>query len=133
MNIHSREKLTKNFFEVADSEKKAEADDLVNRWKKWAQQLNINRFLARMITGRLNAAGPNGLSGVAALIARLRCRDLWTDRIYGRDTDGGKTVDTLYESTLEFVCRTTPKAFLRDLILSEIIITWYWNQRLAVI
>ena len=133
MNIQDRKILTKQYFEIGKPEQKAEADFLVQRWQRWAQQTTVNRFLARMVTGRLRKLGPSGLSGMAALIARLRSRDLWTDRIYGWDVDGGKGINALYERTLELVRSATPKAFLRDLILSEIIISWYWNQPLATV
>lgn len=133
LDSRTRGDLAKNLFEVADPEKRAEADKLVDQWRKWAQRSNVNPFLSRMVTGRLSAVGPAGLSGVVALIARLRCRNHWTDRVYGWDADGGKAVNTLYERTLEFVRQTTPKSFLGDLILSEVVISWYWNQSLATI
>ena len=133
MTAQNRKVLTNQYFQVSNQKEKIEADLLVQRWHRWAQQTTVNRFLARMVTGRLKEAGPNGLSGVVGLIARLRSRDLWTDRICGWDGDGEKAMDALYGDTLDIVRRTTPKALLRDLILSEIIISWYWNQPLATI
>jgi hypothetical protein len=133
MKTQDRKALTNQYFEVCSQEERAEANFLVERWQRWGQQTTVNRFLARMVIGRLRKHGPNGLSGVAALVARLRARDLWTDHVYGWDADGGKGINVLYGRTLELVRRITPKAFLRDLILSEIIISWYWNRPLATV
>ncbi|QCQ21935.1 hypothetical protein [Desulfoglaeba alkanexedens] len=125
--------FTHQYFEVCKPQERTEADSLVEQWQKWGKRTTVNRFLGRMVMGRLRKDGPNGLSGVAAFIARLRARELWTDAVRGWGADGGKGIDRLYERTLELVRKTTPKAFLRDLILSEIIISWYWNQPLAKI
>lgn len=133
LNSQDRKILTGKYLEACSPEEKAEAERLLEQWRSWAQRTNVNRFLARMVSGRLKELGLNGLSGVAALIARLRARDLWTDRVYGWDADSGKAMDGLYGKTLELVRRATPKALLRDLILSEIIVAWYWNQPLATL
>ena len=133
MNIQDRKVLKNQYFDASNPGEKAEADYLAQRWQRSAQQTTLNRFLARMITGRLRELGSNGLSGIVALIARLRSRDLWTERTYGWDVEAGKAINALYERTLELVRTDTPKAFLRDLILSEIIISWYWNRPLATV
>lgn len=77
--------------------------------------------------------GPIGLSGPVALISRFRSRGIWIEQISKMHTAYEQSIDNLYKSSLQFVIKNTPKAFLKDLILSEIIISWYWDQNLAKI
>lgn len=128
LDSRAREELACSFF--GDQEKKAEADRLIKRWRRWAEPFNVNSLLVRIIKGRLDKEGPNGLSGAVAFIARMRCRsELWNARVIGADIE--RALDTLYNNTLQFVCQNKPISFLRDLILSEIIISWYWNKTYA--
>ena len=72
LDSRAREELACSFF--GDQEKKAEADRLIKRWRRWAEPFNVNSLLVRIIKGRLDKEGPNGLSGAVAFIARMRCK-----------------------------------------------------------
>lgn len=133
-DVISSEHLKKfnGFFKPVVPADQAEAEGYAAQWNHWLKQDCGNPFLARMLSGRLQS-GPKGLSGAAALIARLRSRQQWTERLHRGELAAWDDINTLYAKTLELVCRTTPRAFLRDLILAEIILAWYWNQPLAEI
>ena len=63
------------------------------------------------------------------LLQECAVSELWNARVIGADIE--RALDTLYNNTLQFVCQNKPISFLRDLILSEIIISWYWNKTYA--
>lgn len=128
LSSRAREELAPSL--LGDREKKAEADSLIKRWRKWERQSNEDSLFVRIIKGYLDKEGPNGLSGAVAFIARMRARsDLWNPRELGVDRDSG--LDNLYHSTLPLICQLKPRALLRDLIVSEIVITWYWDKHYA--
>lgn len=67
------------------------------------------------------------LSSIAALIVRLKAHG------YEREYAGRPEYrsDVLLKDTLEFVRSLLPRAFLQELILYEIIISWYWHKSLV--
>lgn len=115
-----------------DGGQKAEAGRLLKRWQNWAKRTDINPLLARIVKGRLDRFGMNGLSGATAIIARLHCLDDASESCTrGANAESKEVLDNIYRDTLEFVRRNQQASFLRDLIISEIIVSWYWNQSLA--
>ena len=129
----TRSDLTKGYFETGESENRRKAEQLLRHWQNWSKRLDVNRFLARMISGRLTRSGINSLSGVAAILARLRAYDNWNDCFFGRASCDKQSLSELYEQTVSLVRTIRPKSFLTDLILSEIIIYWYWNKHIAAV
>jgi len=110
-----------------------DVDNFIERWKAWSNRPDINRYLARLITGRLRANPSGTLTGAVSLFARLKVHGY--DKVFMGDTLSHRASETytLLEETLHFVRTFLPRAFLRDLILSEMFISWYWHKSLALI
>lgn len=123
--------LTRKFVDGSNTESWKQGESLSKRWIKWSELHGINPFLKRMIVGRIRRAGANGLSGTVALAARLKSHGLWHEPAAGTTFCSDPASGNLYNNTLEFVRRHSPRSFLRDLVLSEIIISWYWNKAIA--
>ena len=86
----------------------------------------LNPLLYRIMSDHLNANSAKALSSIAALIIRLKAHG-YEPEYAGRPDHGS---DVLLEDTLEFVHSLLPRAFLQELILHEIIISWYWHKSL---
>lgn len=108
------------------------AFDLVNRWEKWSSYPDVSPLFRRMIKGRLDFSQIGVLTGSLAFISRLMAVGREAS-VFRMKTDGSpatKSMDSLVIDTYEFVKEFLPRAFLRDLILSELLIGWYWQKRL---
>ncbi|WP_207679858.1 DUF1566 domain-containing protein [Desulfonema magnum] len=107
------------------------AFSLVERWKRWSEGSEVNSLLRRMISGRSEYSPVQIITGAAAFIIRLKANG-YEHSIFKNKSDDqhfGK-LKKLLDDTLDFIHDFLPQAFLRDLILSELIISWYWNKRL---
>ncbi len=122
----------RNLANVADPGANEKAFSLVDRWKKWSGESGVNRLLARVIRGRLATTPVQTLSGAVAFVLRLRASP-HSSNMFTRTYPGDIEIrlDKLLNETLDFTRCQMPLAFLRDLILSEILIAWYWNTSLA--
>ena len=112
---------------ISSEETKRRAYNLIEGWRKWLPTPGINLLLYRIVDGYLQANSAKSLSGIAALIVRLKAHGY--ERAYAPRPD--QESDVLLENTLEFVRSLLPRAFLRDLILHEIVISWYWHKSLV--
>jgi len=117
---------------LADEKTKIEADDLVNRWDKWSLNSEVNPLIRRFIRGRLETSKENALSGGLAFIARLKASGFENSILKHpfRESSYYKNSEALFKRTFEFVKKFLPQGLLRDLIISEVIINWYWNKTL---
>jgi hypothetical protein len=125
----SREALYRRTSESTDLETGKQAQRLLAEWERSVNRPEVNKLLTRMIIGRLATGSVDALAGITALIHRLRAHG------YGDAYDGSqyqqmtpKPSDSLLNETLEFTRAFLPRAFLRDLVLSEILISWYWRK-----
>ena len=112
---------------ISSEETKRRAYNLIEGWRKWLPTPGINLLLYRIVDGYLQANSAKSLSGIAALIVRLKAHGY--ERAYAPRPD--QESDVLLENTIEFVRSLLPRAFLRDLILHEIVISWYWHKSLV--
>ena len=95
---------------------------LISRWDDWSNRSSAHLLIRKMIEIRLKNNPLDALSGAAALICRFPAHG------YGQLTQ--KTAyEGLFNDTIDFAAEYLPKSFLRDLVLSEIIISWYWDKR----
>ena len=105
-----------------------EASNLIERWRKWLSTPDLNRLFALIMSHWLHANPTEALSNMAALIIRLKTHGY--ENAY--TSQSREVCDVPLEDTLEFVRSFSPRAFLRALILSEILIAWYWHKSLAI-
>lgn len=122
---HIRQKM--ELLHPASKETKAKAYRLSEGWRGWATNPRLNSLLSRIVSEYLNTNSAKALSGIAALIVRLKAHGY--DSAFASRPDYGS--DALLEETLDFVRSYLPRAFLQDLILHEIIVSWYWHKNLA--
>jgi hypothetical protein len=108
-----------------------QASKLISRWEEWVQREDVNPLVKRIIKGRLHADPIQALPGATAFISRLTAHNFG---VYRRRTEQQiapqNELNDLLTETSEFVAAYLKGAFLRDLILSEMLICWYWHQRL---
>jgi len=111
------------------------AFDLVNRWGKWSSYPDVSTQFRRMIKGRLEFNAVRSITGALAFISRLMAiaQEASVFRMKTDQSPAIKIMDSLVIDTYEFVKEFLPRAFLRDLILSEMLIGWYWQKRLWTI
>jgi len=107
------------------------AMELVGRWITWIQTCDLNPLLKRAFQGRAQGDKVDLLSAVCAWIVRLQAHRY--ERSIARHRDPNESplrhVRVLHDESLEYVKTYLPRAFLRDLILSDLIIAWYWNKK----
>ena len=121
--------FAEHFSQNSQTENNDLASDLMERWIKWADGTNINPLLGRIIRGRLESCPVNIITGAAAFIFRLKANG-YDFSIYKNSNlkFEDKNIEQLLSDTLKFVSDFLPKSFLRDLIISETLINWYWNK-----
>jgi hypothetical protein len=127
----SREAMFRRTSESANLEMGKQAQRLLTEWERSVNRPEINKLLTRMIIGRLATGSIDALAGITALIHRLRAHgygDAYKGSQYQQMTP--EPYDSLLNETLEFTRTFLPRAFLRDLVLSEILISWYWRKNL---
>lgn len=108
-----------------------QAAGLIRRWEEWVQKEYVNPLVMRIIKGRLDADPIQALPGATAFINRITAHDFGVYRWRGEQQISPRSeLDDLLEETSDFVATYLQGAFLRDLILSEMLICWYWHQRL---
>lgn len=95
---------------------------LIARWKEWSRSSAIHKLVRLVIEQRLEKEPLHALSGAAALMSRFQAHDYQT-------LIGMPNYQSLFSETRSFAAEFLPKSFLRDLIISEILISWYWNKR----
>ena len=107
------------------------AIELINRWTAWIQSYDINPLLKRILQGRLDGDQAGLISAICAWIARLQAHRFEKAIAKPRNPNENPLFQArkLHEESLEFVKTFLRKSFLRDLILSELIIGWYWNRK----
>ena len=110
----------------SSEETKMKAYSLIEGWRRWLSMPGLNPLLYRIMSDHLDANSAKALSSIAALIIRLKAHG-YEPEYAGRPDHGS---DVLLEDTLEFVHALLPRAFLQELILHEIIISWYWHKSL---
>ena len=120
-----REKM--ELLHPSSEETKTKAYRLIEGWRRWLSMPGLNPLLSRIVSDYLNANSAKALSSIAALIIRLKAHG------YEREYAGRSEYrsDVLLEETLQFVRSLLPRAFLQELILHEIIISWYWHKSLV--
>jgi hypothetical protein len=114
----------------SSKESQEHALHLVERWDAWSKSSDVNPLLRRMIRGRLENSKVSVITGAFAFILRLQANG------YGSSVSKGgflnastiKTMETLLAESRAFAKSFMPQAFLRDLVISEILISWYWNR-----
>jgi hypothetical protein len=80
-----------------------------------------------MIRGRLENSRINTITGSLAFILRLKANGYESSLSKGGvlNNNTAKTLEKLLMDSDRFIKSNLPQAFLRDLIISEIIISWY--------
>lgn len=120
-----REKM--ELLHPSSEETKTKAYRLIESWRRWLSMPGLNPLLSRIVSDYLNANSAKALSSIAALIVRLKAHGYEREYVGRREYRS----DVLREDTLEFVCSLLPRVFLQELILHEIIISWYWHKSLV--
>lgn len=115
-----------------DTPEYKEGRALLLKWLKWTRETRANPLLVRMVSGRLGKCNINGLVGVAALLARLKAHSFFYSALKVREDSHDHEIEHLYKTTLDFVKKHSPRGLLRDLILSEVIISWYWDKEIGM-
>ena len=105
-------------------ETKARGYNLIEDWRKWLSTPGLDPFFSRIMSGHLNVGSTKTLSGVAALIIRLRAHGY--EHAYVRKLD--HMLNDLLKNTLEFIRSFLPRTFLQDLILHEVIVSCYGKK-----
>ena len=121
-----REKM--ELLHPGSKETKEKAFRLIEGWRRWSSVPGLNPLLYRIVHNYLNDNSAKSLSGIVALIVRLKAHSYE----FGNAARPDQGLDSLLKDSLEFVRIFLPRAFLRDLILHEIITTWYWHKSLDV-
>jgi len=122
----------KRKFTTVTPEEKKQARSLVKEWNRWTQRSEVNRLLASIVKKRLDYSAIHVLTGATSFIVRLRAHGYEnTVMKYPFSQSRDKKLERLLEESLEFVHSYLPKAFLRDLILSEVLVCWYWDKTLV--
>ena len=120
-----REKM--QLLHPSSEETKAKAYNLIEGWRRWLSMPRLNPLLSRIVSDYLNVNSAKSLSSIAALIVRLKAHGYE----FASATKPDQRLDVLLKGTLEFVRSLLPRAFLQDLILHEIVISWYWHKSLT--
>jgi hypothetical protein len=118
-----------------DQERNNFALALWNRWQKWSAHSDLSPHFRRMISGRAEGAPVEAITGALAFIARLMAIGQEGSVFIPGSEHSLLTnnMESMVIDTFEFVKESVPEVFLRDLILSEILISWYWNKTIASI
>lgn len=105
---------------------------LLKQWREWKDGKNVNSLIKRIIEGRLEAYSIYTITGASAFILRLKANGYESSIFQNSDLTykEDKKTEKLLNDTISFVSSFLPDAFLRDLILSEILINWYWNKNI---
>lgn len=113
------------------SEDNERAFTLVRQWLNLSESQDSNPLLKRMIKGRYEYDSVQIITGSAAFISRLKANG-YENYVFKNNCEEKhlKKMNKLLDDTIHFVCEFLPRAFLRDLVLSELIIGWYWNQKI---
>ncbi|MBW2030851.1 MAG: hypothetical protein JRJ31_17445 [Deltaproteobacteria bacterium] len=114
----------------SNKESQEQAINLVDRWDAWSKSSDVNPLLRRMIRGRLENSKVTVISGASAFLLRLRANGHDSSISKGGFLNAStiKTMEALLVESKDFAKSYLPKAFLRDLIISELLISWYWNK-----
>ena len=121
----------KDISQLVDPAQIEEGKALFSRWNSWSREKGSNPLFRRMIRERLKHDPLNALSGATALFSRLKAHTYWgiankSAQLPDKSTD----LNSLLNDTQLFVKSFLPQSFLRDLILSELIISWYWRKKI---
>ena len=116
-----------------DKETNEFAFDLVNRWEKWSTYDGVEPFFGRMINGRLEFSPMGSVTGALAFISRLMAAGIENSlfRTITVKSSAAESMESLVIDTYEFVKEFLPQSFLRDMILSEIILNWYERNTIS--
>ncbi|OQA13911.1 MAG: hypothetical protein BWY64_03437 [bacterium ADurb.Bin363] len=120
-NFVTGSKLEGILSDSIDPDINKKAIKLIDRWKEFAK----DSLLVNIIGGRLNRNPSEILTGTIAFIYRLKAHDY---EYFKSLQNSLKDLEKLLYDTLDFVKLYLPRAFLRDLILAEILISWYWKK-----
>jgi hypothetical protein len=94
-----------------DPEINKKAIKLLDRWK----EISLDPLLVKILRERIRLKSPDALTGALAFVCRLKSRG------YEISPD----LEKLIKDTFDFIKNFLQGAFLRDLILAEIFISWY--------
>ncbi len=97
--------------DIMDPEINKKAIRLLDRW----EHISLDPLLVKMLGERIKMKSPDALTGGVAFICRLKSRG------YEIPSD----LEKLIKDTFDFIKIYLKRAFLRDLILAEIFISWY--------
>lgn len=130
-SIFVKDQPSKNtiFNKLIDPENNQHAFELLDRWDKLTENMEFNNLVRMIFRGRLETTPISTLTGAVAFICRLKAHG-YDSVLYQNNKPVIKKGENLFHETLQFVRSFLPKAFLRDLILSELLISWYWNKSL---
>ena len=117
---------------VAEPKDRESALALARRWSTWVEKHGVNPFFRRLIQGRTQSP-VSTVTGALAFVERLKAHGL-EKSIYRSDVllHGEGELQKLCAETKGFVEKHLRQAFLRDLIISEILVCWYWQKRMAM-
>jgi len=122
--------FAEHFSKNTQTQHNESASDLMKRWIEWADGKDINPLVSRIIKGRLESCPVYTITGASAFILRLKANGYESSIVKKSEMipKEDKKIITLLNDTINFVSSFLPNAFLRDLMLSEILINWYWNK-----
>ncbi len=122
--------FAEQFSKISQTENNELAYNFLKQWIEWKNGKNVNSLIKIIIEERLKACPSYTITGASAFILRLKANGYESTIFQNSDLISKKEKNTekLLNDTISFVSSFLPKAFLRDLILSEILINWYWNK-----
>ncbi|MEQ8189013.1 MAG: hypothetical protein ABRQ39_13660 [Candidatus Eremiobacterota bacterium] len=97
--------------DLIDPEINRQIIKLLDRWKN----ISLDPLLVKLLSERIRLKSPDALTGAVAFICRLKSRGY----------EISSELESLIKDTFDFIKKFLQRAFLRDLILAEIFISWY--------
>lgn len=140
-DMNLRTEYGKNIFDglsasvKADEETNENALFLLNRWQEWAGSPNVRPHFREMIRRRAASASAEAVSGALAFMARLMAVGQ-EESVFIPGLEHALSINNMESiviDTFEYVKKYFREPFLRDLLLSEILISWYWDKTIASI
>lgn len=105
-----------------DQDTRKTCHSLIDQWDEWSKSDIADPIIRKMIRHRLNRNPLDALSGAVALHSRFNA--------LGYQVLTNKSCpQSLVSETRSFCFENLAKSVLRDLVLSEILLCWYWEKK----